>query len=381
EEVIRRSQKMEAVGQLAGGIAHDFNNQLNVIVGYLDFLKDYLQGDHVARPWVDKALQSTERCVHLTRRLLDFARCGSEDVERVNLNTLVVGLSELIQRTLTPEIELKLQLEESLWPVQINPSMAEDALLNLVLNARDAMTAGGRLIVETSNVALGSTNADIYPQLVPGDYVVLSISDTGMGMSEEIRQQIFTPFFTTKAVGKGTGLGLAMVYSFIQQCDGDIHVYSEPGHGTTFRLYFPRMEGTGSKRSFPEGEFVPLPDGSGTILVVDDEPDLLKLAIGYLQSLGYQTLEAGNAAQALEVLRNHAEIELLFTDVVMPGGVDGYQLAQKAVAIRPDIKILLTSGHAGKVLTTDSLVQFSTKLLLKPYTKLQLAKRIAAALR
>ncbi|HHJ40512.1 MAG: hypothetical protein AXA67_10445 [Methylothermaceae bacteria B42] len=384
EEALHRSQKMEAVGQLAGGIAHDFNNQLNVVLGYLDFLNEYLQQDTTARPWLTKIEQSTEKCIQLTRRLLDFARGGSGELEKVDLNALIFDLSELLQRSLTPNIDFQLQLAEALWPVHIDKSRAEDALLNIVLNARDAMPDGGRLIIETYNYTLLPASEEMHPQLSAGDYVVISIRDTGIGMSEEVRRKIFTPFFTTKEMGKGSGLGLTMVYGFIRQCGGDIQVISQPGNGAEFRLYFPRAEQIAEPETCLSSKVdsnQTVPAGTGTILVVDDEPELLTLAVTHLQSLGYQTLEANNGVQALTMLKTHAEIDLLFSDIVMPGGINGLQLAQQAAQLRPEIKILLTSGHAGNTMSLNKIKYIDAKLLPKPYTKLELGLNIAALLK
>ncbi len=383
EEALHRSQKMEAVGQLAGGIAHDFNNQLNVVLGYLDFLKDHLHQDAAAKLWIEKIQQSSEKCIQLTRRLLDFARGGTGELEKVNLNELISGLFELLQRSLTPKINLRLQLADSLWPVHINKSRAEDALLNIVLNARDVMPDGGRLFIETYNRTFTSAAVEIPPQLSAGDYVVVSIRDTGVGMSEEIRRKIFTPFFTTKEAGKGSGLGLAMVYGFIQQCGGDIQVISQPGSGTEFRLYFPRSDSALDRQtsvSISKKSNQSIPEGRGTILVVDDEPELLTLAVMHLRSLGYQTLEANNGVQALAILKTSTEIDLLFSDIVMPGGINGIQLAQHAVRLRPGIKILLTSGHAGNAVDLNSMVYIDAKLLPKPYTKRQLGQNLSSLL-
>ncbi len=384
EEALHRSQKMEAVGQLAGGIAHDFNNQLNVVLGYLDFLNEYLQQDTTARPWLTKIEQSTEKCIQLTRRLLDFARGGSGELEKVDLNALIFDLSELLQRSLTPNIDFQLQLAEALWLVHIDKSRAEDALLNIVLNARDAMPDGGRLIIETYNYTLLPASEEMHPQLSEGDYVVISIRDTGIGMSEEVRRKIFTPFFTTKEMGKGSGLGLTMVYGFIRQCGGDIQVISQPGNGAEFRLYFPRAEQIAEPETCLSSKVdsnQTVPAGTGTILVVDDEPELLTLAVTHLQSLGYQTLEANNGVQALTKLKSHSEIDLLFSDIVMPGGVNGLQLAQQAVQLCPEIKILLTSGHAGNTVSLSKIKSIDAKLLPKPYTKLELGLNIAALLK
>ncbi|HED13723.1 MAG TPA: PAS domain S-box protein [Gammaproteobacteria bacterium] len=376
ENVLRRSQKMEAIGQLSGGIAHDFNNQLGVIIGYLDFLKKHTTNDEKPHLWVDTATKATLRCMDLTRQLLAFSRRQITEKTVVDLNATLKELETMIARSVTPEVKLQYFLADDLWSTEIDPGEFQDAVLNLVINARDAMPGGGMLLVETTNKHLDAGYATLNPGVEPGDYVQLMLSDTGMGMSVETLEHVFEPFFTTKPEGKGTGLGMAMVYGFVKRYGGYIKVYSEPGVGTTIRLYLPRStasEATVIANNVNEAE---LSTGCESILIVDDEVDLLALADRYLTDLGYRTLQAENAAQALEILRGAEQIDLLFSDVVMPGGMNGYELAQRATEQRPDLKVLLTSGFTAETIAHNGLARFSAHLLSKPYRKDDLAQRI-----
>jgi len=380
EEALRRSQKMEAIGQLSGGIAHDFNNQLGIIIGYLDFLKGHFPEGEKPRQWVDTATRATLRSMDLTRQLLAISRRQNKEKVVVDLNAALQGLENMIARSVTPEVEVQYFLADELWPTEIDPGEFQDAILNLVINARDAMPAGGKLLIETSDKRLDADYSALNPGVEAGDYVQVMLSDTGTGMDKETLERIFEPFFTTKPEGKGTGLGLAMVYGFAKRYGGYIRVYSEPGVGTTIRMYLPRSstsESAGIVNSVDEAES---PTGSETILIVDDEVDLLQLAGQYLSELGYHTHLAGNAAQALDILTNEEGIDLLFSDVVMPGGMNGYELAQQATRQRPDLKMLLTSGFTAKTTANNGLARFSACLLRKPYRKAELAQRIRLVL-
>ncbi len=379
EESLRRSQKMEAIGQLSGGIAHDFNNQLGVIVGYLDYLKNYTADDKEPGNWVDTATRATLRCMDLTRQLLAFSRRQSSVTTVVDLNAALRELETMIARSLTPEVEVDYILADDLWLTEINSGEFQDAILNLVINARDAMPNGGKLVIETSNRSITKDDASFNSEVDPGNYVQLTLSDTGMGMDKETREHIFEPFFTTKPEGKGTGLGMAMVYGFVKRYGGHINIYSEPDIGTSIRMKLP------CTAAIPAAEINPveenkLPTGNETILVVDDELDLLQLAEQYLRDLGYHVLSASNAAQALALLVKEDSIKLLFSDVIMPGGVNGYDLAQQATQLRPELKILLTSGFTSKTMTHNGLSHFTTQLLNKPYRKDELAQRIRRVL-
>ena len=380
EEALRRSQKMEAVGQLAGGVAHDFNNQLGVIIGYLDFLHARLAADDKPRQWVETATQATLRCVDLTRQLLAFSRRQTKETTISDLNQELVKMDTLIARSVTPAISVQTFLGGGLWPVAIDPGEFQDAILNLVINARDAMPEGGQLLIETSNKLVDAHYGELNPELTPGDYVQVMVSDTGDGMDKATLERIFEPFFTTKPEGKGTGLGLAMVYGFAKRYDGEIKVYSEPGLGTTFRLYLPRAVETAKLAFLAEAESSALPTGRETILIVDDEEDLLQLAEQYLKPLGYRTFTAHNPAEALKLLAQQPDIELLFSDVVMPGDTNGYTLAEQAVKLLPGLKVLLTSGFTANTIASSGQGQFAAQLLHKPYRREDLARRIRSVL-
>ncbi|HEB57281.1 MAG TPA: response regulator [Gammaproteobacteria bacterium] len=380
EDALRRSQKMEAIGQLSGGIAHDFNNRLGVIIGYLDFLKNYLSDDEKPRQWVETAANATLRCIDLTRQLLTFSRQQSGEKKVLNINDELNELKTMISRSMTPEVEVAYFLTEDLWLTEIDPGEFQDAILNMVINARDAMPDGGRLFIETSNKCLDANYAVLNPDVEAGDYVQLTLSDTGIGMNRETLEHVFEPFFTTKAKGKGTGLGMAMVYGFVKRYAGHIKIYSEPGMGTTMRLYLPRSTARESIVTVNSLHSSELPTGHETILIVDDEIDLLQLAEYYLTDLGYHTLCAENAAQALEILAKEKGIDLLFSDVVMPGEMNGYELAQQAIQQQPSLKIVLSSGFTSKTIAHNGLGRFAAHLLGKPYRKADLARRIRQVL-
>jgi len=380
EEALRRSQKMEAIGQLSGGIAHDFNNQLGIILGYLDFLKTLYPNDGKPRQWVETATKAALRCTDLTRQLLAFSRRQSVEKEVINLNTTLRELATMISRSLTPEVEVKYFLADDLWSTAINAGEFQDVILNLAINARDAMPNGGELLIETSNVYLEAASAELNYGAETGDYVQLMLSDTGSGMDKETLEHVFEPFFTTKPKDKGTGLGMAMVYGFVKRYQGHIKIYSEKGSGTTMHLYLPRADIPQAAAILDTGEKIELLGGNESILIVDDEADLLELARQYLSNLGYQTHTAENAEQALKILAEDDSIDLLFSDVVMPGGTNGYELAQKATELRPGLKVLLTSGFTSKTVDQDVLARFSSHLLSKPYREADMAQRIRLVL-
>lgn len=379
EEALRRSQKMEAVGQLAGGIAHDFNNQLGVIVGYLDFLYGYLSDQDNPRKWVEIATHATLRCTDLTRQLLAFSRQQPKQTKLTDLNQELARMDTLIARSVTPAISVQIYPGNGLWPVLIDPGEFQDALLNLIINARDAMPEGGKLTIKTTNNSVESDDATSDPDLVPGDYTLLTVSDTGCGIDVASLDRIFEPFFTTKPEGKGTGLGLAMVYGFAKRYGGNINAYSQQGIGTTFQLYIPRThEVDAAVKSGSPPDVIP--KGKETILIVDDEEDLMRLAEQYLNALGYQTFTAKNAQDAIKLLEKHADIDMLFSDVVMPGEINGYTLANQAVKIRPHIKLLLTSGFTTNNIDENGGSQLITHLLQKPYRQAELARHVRLVL-
>ncbi len=377
EEALRRSQKMEVIGQLSGGIAHDFNNQLGVVIGYLDILKKHLPiKQKKARQWLDTAIKASQRCIDLTRQLLAFSRTQTQEKTAACLNDTLKELNGVFTRSLTPEVDLQYSLDDKLWLTEINLGEFQDAILNLIINARDAMPNGGKLRLETSNKHLDADYTETNPTLNVGDYIELSVSDTGTGMDKNTLEHIFEPFFTTKPAGEGTGLGLAMVYGFFKRYGGYVKVDSTPGAGTTIRLYLPRSKIVKSTSIGNDTQATELSTGNEHILIVDDERSLLELADKYLSDQGYRTYTAENAAQALDILMNNKEIELLFTDVIMPGEMNGYELAEHAAQRYPQLKILLTSGLTSKGASCNNQAKFAAHLLAKPYRKTGLIKRI-----
>jgi PAS domain S-box-containing protein len=383
EERQRRSQRLEAIGQLTGGVAHDFNNLLSVIIGNLDLLEERLHADPAAAPLAAKALEAALRGAELTRQLLAFARRQPLDAKVLDLNALVTSTMDLLQRTLGEQIKITTFLAPDLWPILVDPTQLESALINLAINARDAMRGtknGGRLIIETANHRLDDDYVRINPDVTPGDYAMVAVSDTGVGMDAEVMAKVFDPFFTTKAPGEGTGLGLSMVYGFIRQSQGHIKIYSEPGLGTTVRLYLPRADGRVEE---PAAAAVPEqpPIGKGErILVVEDNAAVRRVVMDQLAGLGYRTIEAENAEAALAILKRGRAVDLLFTDIVMPGRMNGIELAEAARALRPKLKVLLTSGFARDAIEGSSDDGDLKNLLSKPYRKSELAARLRAAL-
>ena len=375
EETLRRSQKMEAIGQLSGGIAHDFNNQLNIIIGYLDFLEAHFNKEEKPYRWVQTASKATLRCMDLTRQLLSFSRRKAIEKEPLDLNKTFTDLKDMISRSVTPEIDVQYFLDDDLWLTEINLGEFQDALINLIINARDAMPSGGKIVIETSNITIDDDFATPEIDIEYGEYVQLIISDTGTGIEKDLLEHIFEPFFTTKADGKGTGLGMAMVYGFVKRYEGTIKVYSEVGIGTTIRIYLPRSKMESKIYSHHENVFE-IPTGDETVLIVDDEIELLELAEKFFTQLGYTTQTAENGAQALEILKTNTDFDLIFSDVVMPGGINGYELAEQATTLNPHIKILLTSGFTSRTMIKEGQKKFESNLLSKPYRKSELAQRV-----
>ena len=380
EATLRRSQKMDAIDQLSGGIAHDFNNQLGIILGYLDFLKKYNADDEKPSRWVEIASNATLRCTDLTRQLLSFSRTQSDEKVVVDINAKLDEMKNMLDRSVTPAIDIQYVLDEHLWFTEIDPGEFQDAILNMVINARDAMPNGGKLLIETGNKTLDAEYAAVNPDAQAGDYVQLTISDTGCGMDKITQEHVFEPFYTTKSKDKGTGLGMSMVYGFVKRFNGFIQIYSEVDIGTTLRIYLPRATASKADTTNETADEQNIPTGTETILIVDDERDLLHLADDYLTSLGYRTLLAENAAKALDILATHEDIDCLFSDVVMPGGMNGYELAEQAVKNRPELKVLLTSGFTSKTIAQNGQVHFVTQMLSKPYRKADLAQRIRTIL-
>jgi signal transduction histidine kinase len=379
EEQLHQAQKLEAVGQLTGGIAHDFNNLLTVIVCNLDMLKEFPGTTPVAMQSIDLALNAALRGSDLTRQLITFARRQALVPQTFSLNDRVSATVDLLHRTLGEQIEIKLILEPDLWPAIADPSQLESALVNLAINARDAMERSGRLTIETMNARLDSDYAEANVDATVGDYVVLCVSDTGGGMAPDVLARAFEPFFTTKQ-HHGSGLGLSMVYGFVRQSRGHVTIYSEPGHGTTVRLYLPRAVEQAPAAPVAKPEPMPAARASERILVVEDNPDVRNTVIRQLTELGYETIEASGGKEAMILLSNGERVDLLFSDVVMPGGMDGVDLAEAASEARPDMKILLTSGFARASIQGERASRHLKTLLSKPYRKAELAARLRAVL-
>ena len=373
-----QSQKMEAVGQLTGGVAHDFNNLLTVILGNAELLVEQLEDRPELLALAETMMRATERGASLTRSLLAFARRQPLEPRSIDVNQLLLHMENLLHRALGEHIECRFVLGREIWPAMIDPAQLETAILNLALNARDAMPGGGRLTVETASVHLDEVYAAQNDDVEPGDYVMVAVADSGSGMSKEILARAFEPFYTTKDVGKGTGLGLSMVYGFVKQTGGHIKIYSEVGEGTSVKLYLPRS-------SLPLADMsragTALPRGCGeTILAVEDD-DLVRAHVAAeLTALGYEVLTAHSGVDALQVLRSDAKIDLLFSDVVMPGGISGPQLAEQALRLRPGLRVLYTSGYTENTVIHQGRVDPGVQLLNKPYRRQDLAVKLRAVL-
>jgi PAS domain S-box-containing protein len=378
EEALLQSQKMEAVGQLTGGIAHDFNNLLTGIVGSLDLLQTRLnQGrtDNFAR-YINAAMISANRAAALTHRLLAFARRQPLIPKSVDANQLVVSLEDLLRRTIGETIDLAIAAADDLWFTLCDPNQLESALLNLAINARDAMPDGGKLTITTSNARIEGVMADS-PALSPGDYVCISVTDTGTGMSAEVAARAFDPFFTTKPIGQGTGLGLSMIYGFARQSDGHVTIDSRLGRGTLVRLYLPRHHGEIAEQFVSAATAAEYAATGETVLVVEDEPVVRAVIVEMLGEQGYQTLEAVDGPSGLRILRTNARIDLLVTDVGLPG-MNGRQLADQARETRPGLKVLFITGYAESVAISDGFLQPGMEMITKPFDLDNLSQRIRA---
>jgi signal transduction histidine kinase len=390
EEALRQAQKMEAIGQLTGGVAHDFNNLLQVIQGNLERLRrrhDPGDGSEQARAqftrMVDAALLGAQRAAQLTQRMLAFSRRQPLAPKPVDVNRLVAGMSDMLSRTLGEGVALETVLGAGLWRALADDNQLENALLNLAVNARDAMPRGGKLTIETANVALDEAYAAAErDEVAPGQYVMLAVSDTGSGMPRAVLAKVFEPFFTTKDVGQGTGLGLSQVYGFVKQSGGHVKIYSEPGEGTTVKLYVPRVAAADPRDGRPADAAQPVPggDGSETILVVEDEEAVRRLAVETLVELGYRVLEASDGQAALAILEQSPEVRLLFTDVGLPGGLNGRQLADRVLARRPWLKVLFTTGYARNAIVHHGRLDQGVELISKPFQAAALAHKVRALL-
>jgi PAS domain S-box-containing protein len=381
EEDLRQAQKMEAVGQLTGGIAHDFNNLLTVISGNLEMIEDKLSPGTVM-DLLREAQDATADGAKLTGQLLAFGRRQPLNPKKTDLGQLVTGFSDLLRRTLGENIELRTVISGSNIHALVDASQLQNALLNIALNARDAMPRGGTLTTEISRVRLDADYAKMYPEIRSGEFVLVSMTDTGIGMTDEVKKRAIEPFFTTKDVGSGTGLGLSMVYGFVKQSGGHLQLYSEVGRGTTVRIYLPaeKAESRGAVDDPQMEQPSPaLPRGDESILVVEDDVRVRRVAVARLSSMGYTVLEADNAHRALEILGTNDEIALLFTDIVMPGGVTGDELAKEARARRPSLCVLFTSGYSEPSLAGKNAIA-NTHWLRKPYTARDLALLVRSIL-
>ncbi|WGD54369.1 ATP-binding protein [Bradyrhizobium sp. CB1650] len=378
EEQLIQAQKMEAVGQLTGGIAHEFNNMLTVITGTIEILADAVKNDPHLSTITKLISEAADRGATLTSSLLSFARKQSLLPSEIDVNELIEEVTRLLLATFDKRIEIVTKLDESVWPALVDKGQLSSALLNLALNARDAMTNGGRLTITTSNVVYGVRDAAAAGVGYAGDYVEIAISDTGIGIAQSNLGRIFDPFFSTKEVGKGTGLGLSMVFGFVKQSGGSIKVSSTEGRGTTFRIYLPKAE-TGASRA-PGDSAHRMVGGHETILCVEDDRDVRQYVAVQLESLGYKVIIAAGATEALAIAAEGTPFDLLFTDIVMGGGMNGRELAERLVAARPSLRVLLTSGYAYDSLHAQGRAGHGAPLLTKPYRKAELARMLRRCL-
>lgn len=374
-----QSQKMETVGRLAGGIAHDLNNLFTVLGGYSQLALLQMEGDHPLRSNLEEIKRTVDRAAELTQRLLAISRRQTMNMKVFNLNRLLQGLDKMLVRIIREDIELVLRLSDDLGEVKTDPSQIEQAILNLVVNARDAMPQGGKLIIETRNVELDETYVRSHFDVIPGHYVSISVTDTGCGMSPEVKERIFDPFFTTKSEGKGTGLGLSTVYGIVKQSGGYVWVYSEPQRGTTFKIYLPRVKENLDDLTSPAetGDF---PKGEETLLLVEDEEALRNLTAKVLRDQGYTVLEAANGDEAIKLARNFSQrIHLLVTDLVMPQ-MGGKKLVEQFKLLHPDCRVLFISGYTDEVMTEQGLLGHGAKFLQKPFSPLEFLRKIREVL-
>ena len=379
EAQLRQVQKMDSIGQLTGGVAHDFNNVLTVITGTIGILADAV-ADRPELAAITKLIDdAAERGAQLTKHLLAFARKQPLQPREIDVNALTLEAAKLLHPTLGEQITIMPQLTEDAWPTLVDPGQLSTAILNLALNARDAMPDGGTLVLETRNVFLDDGYASMNPDIVAGNYVMIAVSDTGTGIPADLIERVFDPFFTTKEVGKGTGLGLSMVFGLVKQSGGHIKIYSEEGHGTSVKIYLPRSTGV-QETEFEALQNAPVAGGSEKILIVEDDALVRQYVVTQIKSLGYAALEAANAADALTIIDADKDIDLLFTDVIMPGAMNGRQLADEAARRRPDLKTLFTSGYTENAIVHHGRLDSGVLLLAKPYRKSELAKMLRTAL-
>jgi nitrogen-specific signal transduction histidine kinase len=376
QEALRQSQKMEAVGQLTGGIAHDFNNLLQGITGALDRVQHRISQGRVGEVerFLKAAVESANRAAALTHRLLAFSRRQTLDPRPTDANRLIGGMEELVRRTMGPNVEVEVVGAGGLWPVRVDPSQLENSLLNLCINARDAMPEGGKLTIETANKWLDERAAK-EREVPPGQYVSFCVTDTAIGMSAEVIARAFDPFFTTKPLGQGTGLGLSMIYGFVRQSGGQVRIYSEEGQGTTMCLYFPRHMGTVEEEA-PQGAEMMERGFGETVLVVDDEQTVRMLIAEVLSESYYNIVEAGDGPSALKILESNRRIDLMITDVGLPGGMNGRQVADAARVMRKDLKVLFITGYAENAAVGNGHLEAGMEILAKPFAMSTLANKV-----
>ena len=379
---VRQLQKMEAVGQLTSGIAHDFNNMLAIVIGSLDVARRRLTGTEnpAVLNCINNAAEGAERAAVLTARLLAFSRQQPLDPRVLDVNKLVSGMSQLLRRTIGEQVEIETVLAGGLWRTFADPSQVESTLLNLAVNARDAMPAGGKLTIETVNAHLDDAYAAEHAEVSAGQYVMVSVTDTGIGMSTEVLERAFDPFYTTKGTGKGTGLGLSQVFGFVKQTGGHVKIYSEVDHGTTVKVYLPRREGQAPETSeVLTASALPLGHASEIVLVVEDEEKVRHVTVDALRELGYTAIQAGNATEALQQLTLHPNVALLLTDIVMPE-MNGKKLADRAVELKPGLKVIFTTGYTRNAVVHNGILDAGVAFLPKPFSIEQLAKKVRQAL-
>lgn len=376
---LRQAQRLEAIGQLTGGIAHDFNNLLTVVMGNAELLNILLPKGSTESELASTVFEAATRGAEMTQRLLAFARKQALSPQTVDLDQLVGSVESLLRRTLGEHIHIDVVRTEGLWKALVDPGQLENALLNLAINARDAMPQGGRLLIETANAHLDADYAFLHPGVRPGDYVMLAVSDTGHGMTPEVQKRLFEPFFTTKPKGQGTGLGMPMVHGFIKQSNGHVAVYSEVDKGTVIRIYVPRKDGPATEKRQHLEEQVPVGRGE-SVLLVEDDPFVRHYATTLLTGLGYKVVIAVNGPDALDKLREHPEVQLLFTDVIMPGGLNGKELADRVKEIHPRLPVLFTSGYTDNGIVHHGRLDPDVLLLPKPYRRSTLARRVREAI-
>jgi signal transduction histidine kinase/ActR/RegA family two-component response regulator len=379
ERIQRESQKMQAIGQLTGGVAHDFNNLLTVILGNLEAMQSLLGPDHPVSTRIESAARGAERGASLTRHLLAFARRQPLEPKPLNLKRQFTDMTGLLRRTLGEHIDVRVVETAGLWDVLADAAQVESAVLNLAINARDAMPSGGRLTIETANVVLDETYARQHVEVIAGDYVMIAVTDTGTGMTPEVIDRAFEPFFTTKEAGHGTGLGLSMVFGFVKQSAGHVKIYSELGHGTSVKLYLPRVIGASAQYE-RAAEPVELPQLSATILVVEDDEAVREVVVLHLRDFGYHVIEAADGNEALQRAQEAGSLDMVLTDVVLPGTMRGKELVQHLTDIAPGLKVLFMSGYTENAIVHHGKLDDGVQLLSKPFKRDQLARKVAEVL-